>query len=186
MDMCVDLTSPGIVVLDTTVVPDVVGLRTFDDRAPVVRVLPSDFGNTVRVLVPDVRAEPSGFHDLLIDNLSGSKTCHVRPASTGDLIELKRRWPCSLLSAVTKSLTASLATVAQGTVPSVVFTSIPVCPVTSEIFTCLWVSYGGALFHGALCGREPPRIVLTTYDSDTTPTPLWWQKHLANTLGPGL
>ena len=52
------LTSPGVVVLDTTVVPDVVGLCSFDDRAPVVRMLPGDFGNTVRVLVPDVRAEP--------------------------------------------------------------------------------------------------------------------------------
>ena len=85
-----DLTSPGVVVLDTTVVPDVVDLPAFDDRAPVVRVLPGDFGNTVQVLVPDIRAEPRGFHDLLIENLSGTKACHVRPASAGDLAELKR------------------------------------------------------------------------------------------------
>ena len=71
-DKCVDLTSPVVVVLDTTVVPDVMGLCTFDVQAPVVRVLPGDFGNTVRVLVPDDRSEPRGFHDLLIENLSGT------------------------------------------------------------------------------------------------------------------
>ena len=32
VDTCVDLTSPGVVVLDTTVVPDVVGLNAFDDQ----------------------------------------------------------------------------------------------------------------------------------------------------------
>ena len=102
MATCVDLTSPGVVVLDTTVVPDVVGLHAFNDQAHVVRVLPGDFGNTVRVLVPDVRAEPHGLHDLLIDNLSGTKACHVRPVSAGDLTALKRHWPSSLLSAMTK------------------------------------------------------------------------------------
>ena len=44
-DSKVDLASPGVVTLDTTVVPD-------------VRVLPGEFLNTVRVLVPDVN-DPS-------------------------------------------------------------------------------------------------------------------------------
>ena len=84
VDTCVDLTLSGIVVLDTTVVPDVVGLHAFDDRAPVVRVLPGGFRNIVRVLVPDDRAEPRGFHDLLIENFSGMEACYVRPTSAGD------------------------------------------------------------------------------------------------------
>ena len=93
-DPCVDLTSPGVVVLDTNVVPD--------DRAPVVLVLPGGFRNIVRVLVPGDCAEPHGFHDLLIENLSGTEACHVRPASAGYLTVLKRRWPSSLLSETTK------------------------------------------------------------------------------------
>ena len=97
-----DLTSPGVVVLYTTVVPDVVGLHAFDDRVSVVWMLPGDLRNTVRVLVPDVRADPHGFPDLLIVNLSGTETCHVRPVSAGDLTAPKLRWPSSLLSAMTK------------------------------------------------------------------------------------
>ena len=34
----VDLTSPDVVVLDTTVVPDVLGLRDFNEEAVLVRV----------------------------------------------------------------------------------------------------------------------------------------------------
>ena len=62
VDMCVDLTSPGVVVLDTTVV---VGLRTFEAQAPVVRVLPGVSGTLF------VR-NPAGFYDLLIENLLGT------------------------------------------------------------------------------------------------------------------
>ena len=91
VNTCDDITWPGVVVLETTIVPDVVGLHAFDDRAPVFRVLPGDFGNTVRVLVPDARAEPREFHDILIENLSGMKPCHIRPASKGELTALRRR-----------------------------------------------------------------------------------------------
>ena len=68
-DSKVDLTSPGVVTLDTTVVPDILGLHAFDKWAPVVRLLPGEFSNMVRVLVPDVNAEPVGFHDVLVENL---------------------------------------------------------------------------------------------------------------------
>ena len=46
-DLQVDLTSPGVVTLDTTVVPDVFGLHAFDNLAPVARVLPGEFSNMV-------------------------------------------------------------------------------------------------------------------------------------------
>ena len=36
------------------------------------------------------------------------------------------------------------------------------------------------LSNGALCGREPPRTVLNTSVSGTTPTPLWWPASWAN------
>ena len=70
-DSNVDLTSPGAVTLDTTVVPDVFGLHTFDNRAPVVQVLPGDYSNMVRVLVPDGNAKLE-FHDILVENLSNT------------------------------------------------------------------------------------------------------------------
>ena len=47
----VDLASPGVVVMDTTIVPDVVDLHAFDDRAALVRVLPGDFPEHCLVLV---------------------------------------------------------------------------------------------------------------------------------------
>ena len=80
-DSKVDLTSPGVVTLDTTVVPDVFGLHTFDNRALVVQVLPGEFSNTVQVLVPDVNAAAVGFHDVLVENLSNTPDYHVKPVS---------------------------------------------------------------------------------------------------------
>ena len=69
------------------------------EEAALVRVLPGVSPNIVRVLVPDDLAEPRGFHDLLIEDLSAPK---VRPASAGDLTVLRQHWPPSLLSGMTK------------------------------------------------------------------------------------
>ena len=80
-DSKVDLTSPGFVTLDITVIPNVFGLHTFDNRYPVVRMLPDDFSNMVRVLMPDVNAEPVGLHDVLVENLSNTPDYHIKPVS---------------------------------------------------------------------------------------------------------
>ena len=85
----VNLNSPGVVVLDTNVVPDVIGLHAFHDQAALVRVLPGHSNNIVRVLIPDDRAVLQGFHDLLINDLSDTK---VLPASAGDLTVLRQHW----------------------------------------------------------------------------------------------
>ena len=81
----VDLTSPRVVVLDTTVVPDVVGLHAYEDKAALFRVLSGDFLNIVRALVPEDREAPCSFHDFLIEDLSSMEARHVRPASAADL-----------------------------------------------------------------------------------------------------
>ena len=47
----VNLESPGVVKLDTNVVPDVLSLKAFYDNAETVQVLPGRAENTVRVLV---------------------------------------------------------------------------------------------------------------------------------------
>ena len=103
-DMCwnskVDLTSPGVVTLDTTVVPDVFGLHAFDDRAPVVRVLPGDFLHTVRMLDPDDCANPVGFHDVHVENLSNSLSCLTSTCTV--LTSLRQCWPSSLFSAMNR------------------------------------------------------------------------------------
>ena len=67
--------------------------------AALVRVLPGASANLFRVLVPDDCAEPQGFHDLLIEDMSATI---VRPASAGDLTELRQHWPPSLLSGMTQ------------------------------------------------------------------------------------
>ena len=75
-------------VLDTTVVPDVLGLHAFKDEVALVRVLPGDFPNIVRVLVPDDRAEPRWFHDLLVEDLSATKDCHIRPSDFPNIVRV--------------------------------------------------------------------------------------------------
>ena len=81
----VDLSSPEVLPLDTTVIPDVFRLHAFDDRASLVRVLPGSFRNTVCVLFPDDRADPGGFHDVFMENLSNTPEYHVQLVSTQDL-----------------------------------------------------------------------------------------------------
>ena len=61
LDKLVDLSTPRVVDLDTSITPDVFGLRAFDSREPVVRMLPGDFQNLVHLLVPNATAGPMGF-----------------------------------------------------------------------------------------------------------------------------
>ena len=51
----------GVVDLDTSIMPNVFGLRPLDRSEPVVQVLPGDFSNTIRMLVPDVAATSVAF-----------------------------------------------------------------------------------------------------------------------------
>ena len=95
----IDLNSPGVVVLDTTIVPDMFGLHDFNDEVVLVWVLTGASPNIVRVLVPDDRTEPRAFHDLLIEDLSATK---VWSASAGDLTVLRQHRSPSLLSGMTK------------------------------------------------------------------------------------
>ena len=62
LESYVTLDSPGVVQLDTSVVPDVLGLRARYQNAKPTRVLPGRAQNSVCVLVPDARATPRGFH----------------------------------------------------------------------------------------------------------------------------
>ena len=68
----VNLDLPGVVVLDTSAVPDVFDLRARNNDAEPTRVLPGRAQNSVRVLMPDDRAAPWGFHDATIVDLAGA------------------------------------------------------------------------------------------------------------------
>ena len=50
VDNVVDLSSLGVVDLDTSIVPDVFGLRAFDAQEPVAWALLGDFGNSVETM----------------------------------------------------------------------------------------------------------------------------------------
>ena len=77
-------------VLDTNVVPDVLGLNAYRNDAELVRVLPVASPNIIWILVPDDRAEPRGFHDILLRDMTALS---VRPVSAGYMTALKQLWP---------------------------------------------------------------------------------------------
>ena len=86
----------GVVDLDMSIMPDVFGRGTFNHREPVARVLPGDFSNKVRLLVPDATATPVGFHDVMIENLLNTPDYHARLVSARDITSLRRNLPSSL------------------------------------------------------------------------------------------
>ena len=98
----VNLESPGVVELDTSVVPDVLGLRALYENAEPTRVLPVRAQNSVRVLVPEARAMPMGFHDVTLVDLTGVSGL---PVSMGEMGDLRRQWPTSLLTGMTRRQT---------------------------------------------------------------------------------
>ena len=75
--------------LDTSVVPDILGLRVFYDDTELVRVLPGTAQNSVLVLVLDARAKLQGFHYVTLQDM------------TFDMCDQRRLWPQSLLSEMT-------------------------------------------------------------------------------------
>ena len=66
-----DLGSLGVLDLDLTVCPDVFGLRAFDEKMPVTRMLPGSGPCDLRLLIPDAGIGQKGFHDVVIENLLG-------------------------------------------------------------------------------------------------------------------
>ena len=86
----VGLQTLGVVDLDTSIMPDVFGLREFDRSKPVVWVLPGDFSNTIRMLMPDVSATPVAFHDILIEDLKRTPEFRTKLMASRDLTSLRR------------------------------------------------------------------------------------------------
>ena len=60
------LGSPGLFMLDTERIPDVLGLRTRCPEATPVKVMKGRAPESVRVLIPDDKEPDRGFHDVTI------------------------------------------------------------------------------------------------------------------------
>ena len=56
--------------MDTSCIPDVLGLRTRDADAAPVRILPGRALDCVRVLISDANVVDSGFHDVTLVDMA--------------------------------------------------------------------------------------------------------------------
>ena len=80
------LGSLGVLDLDLTVCPDAFGLRAFDEKMPITRMLLGSSPCDLRLLIPDAGIGQDGFHDVIIENLLGTSTWRSKHVSPADVI----------------------------------------------------------------------------------------------------
>ena len=85
--------SLGMMDLDLSISPDVFGLQAFDATKPITRMLPGSSPCELRLMLPDDKLGMDGFHDVLIENLSGTPTWRSSHVALADMTSLRRRWP---------------------------------------------------------------------------------------------
>ena len=68
-------------------------------------MLPGQFANELRLLIPDLGIAPEGFHDIVIENLAATPTWRSRRLLPGDVTSLRRRWSKALFRTMRKRLT---------------------------------------------------------------------------------
>ena len=90
------LDSLGVMDLDTSLNPDAFGLRAFDRKRPITRMLPGSGPCDLRLLIPDAGLGKAGFHDVVIENLLGTSIWRSKHVTPGDVIGLRRRWPTAV------------------------------------------------------------------------------------------
>ena len=83
----------GVVDLDLSLCPDVFGLKAFDEKMAITRMLPGSSPCKLRLLLPDNNIGKDGFHDVVVENLIGSSTWRSRHVSPSDVIALRQHWP---------------------------------------------------------------------------------------------
>ena len=88
MDMC----SRGVVDLELSITPDVFGLRAFDHRKPLTRMLPGSTPGELRLMLPDSTMGSDGFHDIMIENLAATPAWRSSHVSPTDMTALHHRW----------------------------------------------------------------------------------------------
>ena len=108
MDMC----SLGVVDLDLSISLDAFGLRAFDHKKPLTRMLPGSTPCELRLMLPDSTMGSDGFHDVIMYNLAATPAvCEVwiEPALDVYMInvhlEMAQLWCCPVeWCAVSKGL----------------------------------------------------------------------------------
>ena len=68
----------GVTDLDLSISPEVFDLRAFDKTKPVTRMLPGSSPCELRLMVPDDKLGKDGFHDAMIEKLSGGRHMSLR------------------------------------------------------------------------------------------------------------
>ena len=86
--------------MDTSIVPDVFGLRSFDSRESISRMLPGQFPNEHRALIPG--ATPVCFHDIIMSDLQATPAWQARRIMPSDVTSLRRCWPKILFATMHK------------------------------------------------------------------------------------
>ena len=87
------LDSLGVMDLDISLGPDGFGLRAFDEKMPITRMLPGSGPCDLRLLIPDAALGKKGFHDVVIENLLGTSVWRSKHVTPADVIGLRQRWP---------------------------------------------------------------------------------------------
>ena len=64
-----NLCSLGVVDLDLSLCPDVFGLKAFDEKMPITRMLPGSSPCELGLLLPDNNIRKDCFHDVVVENL---------------------------------------------------------------------------------------------------------------------
>ena len=85
--------SLGVTDLDLSISPDVFGLRAFDKTKAVTRMLPGSSPYELSLMIPDDKLGNDGFHDVMIENLSGTPAWRSSYVSLAEVTSLRRQWP---------------------------------------------------------------------------------------------
>ena len=72
--------------------PDVFGLRAFDSESLITQMLPGQFRNEFRVLIPDQGVALEAFHDIVITDLSTTPEWRTSRLVPSDVTSLRQRW----------------------------------------------------------------------------------------------
>ena len=100
-----NINSLGVMDLDLSISPDVFGLLAFDDTKPVTRMLPSSSPCELRLMLPDDKLGNDGFHDVIIENLSGTPTWRSSYVSLAEVTTLRRQWPKAVFDTLRRRAT---------------------------------------------------------------------------------
>ena len=87
------LDSLGVMDLYISLCSDAFGLRAFDEKMPITRMLPGSGPCDLRLLIPDAGLGKEGFHDVVIENLLGTSVLRSKHVTPADVIGLRQRWP---------------------------------------------------------------------------------------------